>query len=43
VPHDDYKQLDQTYFESLSHEQALIADLKGMYRGRIQNRPYWSL
>lgn len=43
VPHDNYKQLDQTYFESLSHEQALIADLKGMYRGRIQNRPYWSL
>lgn len=43
VPHDDYKNLDGKYFESISKDGALIADLKGIYRGKITNRDYWSL
>lgn len=43
VPHDDYKKLDDAYFASITKEHALVADLKGMYRGRIQSRKYWSL
>ena len=43
VPHNDYKNLDNTYFASLTKEDALIADLKGSYRGKITSRDYWSL
>ena len=43
VPHNDYKNLDDAYFASITKPHALIADLKGMYRGRISSREYWSL
>ena len=43
VPHNDYKKLDDTYFSSITKQQALIADLKGIYRGKISSRKYWSL
>lgn len=43
VPHNAYKELDDAYFSSITKPQALIADLKGIYRNRINNRAYWSL
>lgn len=43
VPHNEYKGLDDAYFASISTEQALIADLKGTYRRKINKRHYWSL
>lgn len=43
VPHTEYKQLDDAYFGSISKNKALIADLKGIYRNKINNRTYWSL
>ena len=43
VPHDEYKELDDAYFALITKEHALIADLKGIYRGTIQSRKYWSL
>jgi UDP-N-acetyl-D-galactosamine dehydrogenase len=43
VPHNDYKNLDDAYFASISKEHAMIADLKGMYRGKVTSRKYWSL
>lgn len=43
VPHNDYKTLDDAYFASISKEQAMVADLKGIYRGKIHSRKYWSL
>jgi len=43
VPHQEYKTLDENYFASITKEKALIADLKGTYRGKISNRNYWSL
>jgi UDP-N-acetyl-D-glucosamine/UDP-N-acetyl-D-galactosamine dehydrogenase len=43
VCHDDYKNLDENYFASISKEGALIADLKGIYKNKIQSRAYWSL
>jgi UDP-N-acetyl-D-galactosamine dehydrogenase len=43
VPHLDYKSLDENYFAAITKEKALVADLKGTYRGRITNRNYWSL
>lgn len=43
VPHNDYKALDDLYFSGITKPHALIADLKGIYRGKIISRNYWSL
>ncbi len=43
VPHNDYKKADDSYFASITKPHALIADLKGIYRGKITTRDYWSL
>ncbi len=43
VPHNEYKQLDDSYFTGITKKQAMIADIKGIYRGRISSRYYWSL
>jgi UDP-N-acetyl-D-glucosamine/UDP-N-acetyl-D-galactosamine dehydrogenase len=43
VPHNEYKNLDDSYFASISNEKALVADLKGIYRNKISSRSYWSL
>ena len=42
VPHNDYKTLDDAYFAALTTSNGMVADLKGMYRGKIMNRTYWS-
>ena len=43
VPHNDYKKMEDDYFSSITKDKAMIADLKGSYRGRIKSRSYWSL
>ena len=43
VPHNDYKEMDDGYFASITKPHALIADLKGIYRGKVSSRNYWSL
>lgn len=43
VPHNEYKAMDDAYFVSITKEKALVADLKGSYRGKIKTRNYWSL
>lgn len=43
VPHHDYKQMNDADFSAMSKSYAIIADLKGIYRGKIKNRTYWSL
>ena len=42
VPHNDYKQLDDASFAAITKPHAMIADLKGMYRGKVNSRTYWS-
>jgi UDP-N-acetyl-D-glucosamine/UDP-N-acetyl-D-galactosamine dehydrogenase len=42
VCHEPYAALDEAYFASITQPHALIADLKGVYRGKINKRPYWS-
>ena len=42
VCHEPYADLDEAYFASITKPHAMIADLKGMYRGKINNRKYWS-
>jgi UDP-N-acetyl-D-galactosamine dehydrogenase len=43
VAHDEYKDLNEEYFKSLLSEVGLLVDVKGIYRGKIKNTPYWSL
>ncbi|HNU15420.1 MAG TPA: nucleotide sugar dehydrogenase [Chitinophagaceae bacterium] len=43
VPHKQYKDLDESYFASITKPHAMVADLKGIYRNKITNRTYWSL
>ncbi|HRH60651.1 MAG TPA: nucleotide sugar dehydrogenase, partial [Chitinophagaceae bacterium] len=42
VPHKAFRQLDENYFCSITKPHGLIADLKGLYRGTIKERAYWS-
>ncbi|MDF1672718.1 MAG: nucleotide sugar dehydrogenase [Vicingaceae bacterium] len=43
VNHKDYTNLDEAYFDSITKENPVIVDLKGVYKGRINNLTYWSL
>jgi UDP-N-acetyl-D-galactosamine dehydrogenase len=42
VPHAEYTKFDDEYFKSITKDQALIADIKGTYRGKVTSREYWS-
>ena len=43
VAHREFDDFDNAYFEKITKPGALIADLKGTYRGKITGRNYWSL
>ncbi|MEJ7611181.1 MAG: nucleotide sugar dehydrogenase [Ferruginibacter sp.] len=43
VPHDEYKAYDDERFAGITKPDALIFDLKGIYRGKIITRHYTSL
>ncbi len=43
VNHKEYVGLDDAYFTYITKSHGMIADLKGIYRHKIQNRIYWSL
>jgi UDP-N-acetyl-D-galactosamine dehydrogenase len=43
VNHKEYTGYDDSYFESIAHPGAVFADLKGIFRGKINSLNYWSL
>lgn len=43
VAHDEYKELDETYIKEITYENAILIDIKGMYKGKIHKLKYWSL
>ncbi len=43
VPHNSYKELEDAWFASVTKDNALVADLKGIFRDKIKTRKYWSL
>ena len=43
VNHDKYKYLDENYFKSITIENSLFVDIKGVYRNKIKELNYWSL
>jgi UDP-N-acetyl-D-galactosamine dehydrogenase len=42
VSHEPYAKFNDEYFASITKPNALIADLKGLYRGTVISRKYWS-
>lgn len=42
VCHNDFASYDDAYFSSITKPHALIADLKGVFRGTVASRKYWS-
>jgi UDP-N-acetyl-D-glucosamine/UDP-N-acetyl-D-galactosamine dehydrogenase len=43
VNHESYAQFDESYFKSITKPNALIVDLKGVFRNKITQLKYWSL
>jgi UDP-N-acetyl-D-galactosamine dehydrogenase len=43
VNHNEYKNLSESYFETIAAENAVFIDLKGIYSNKINNLTYWSL
>lgn len=43
VGHDRYLNLKEEYFKSITNENALFVDIKGVYRDKIKELNYWSL
>mgnify|MGYP000976803839 FL=1 len=43
VQHDQYKDLSPEYFRSITKENALLVDVKGIFRRIETGRQYWSL
>lgn len=43
VPHDEYLQFDEQYFQNISNNAPLLFDLKGVFRGQFKEVTYWSL
>jgi len=43
VNHKEYQSLDENYFLSICAPDAVIIDIKGVYRGKIKKLKYWSL
>lgn len=42
VNHDKYMELDEAYFKSITTENAILVDIKGIYRNKIKDLQYWS-
>ncbi len=43
VAHKEYLELDEESFLRITNNDAVIADIKGIYRGKIKKLKYWSL
>lgn len=43
VNHEPYRSLQESYFKSITTENAILVDVKGLYRNKIKDLTYWSL
>jgi UDP-N-acetyl-D-galactosamine dehydrogenase len=43
VNHSDYMGLPEAYFQNLLADKGILADIKGVYKGKISTLQYWSL
>jgi len=43
VNHDEFVNYDEAFFKSITSKDALVVDLKGIYKGKLKEISYWSL
>ena len=43
VSHLPYAAKDEAYFQSITSDNAVLVDIKGLYRGKMKELQYWSL
>lgn len=43
VSHKEYVSLDMDYLQSLTNNNAILIDLKGVFRSKVKDMTYWSL
>ena len=43
VGHTPYAAKDEAYFQSITADNAVLVDIKGLYRGKVREMQYWSL
>lgn len=43
VNHKEYMELDETYFKGISSNNAVVIDIKGTHRGKINDLNYWCI
>lgn len=43
VNHSEYLNLDESFFDNILTKEGIVVDVKGILRGKINNRTYWSL
>jgi UDP-N-acetyl-D-galactosamine dehydrogenase len=43
VAHQDYVKLVEAYFKSITSKNAVLVDVKGIFRNKIKDLTYWSL
>ncbi len=43
VNHDEYLELDESYFKTILSEKGILVDVKGVLRNKIKTLSYWSL
>jgi UDP-N-acetyl-D-galactosamine dehydrogenase len=43
VSHDEYANLDENYFKTITAPGGILIDLKGIYRHKVSSLHYWSL
>lgn len=43
VSHQEYRGLNEAYFQSVCNPKSFVLDLKGLYRGTFKSMEYWSL
>lgn len=43
VSHKEYMKFDEAYFKSITAKNAILVDLKGLYRNKVKELTYWSL
>jgi UDP-N-acetyl-D-galactosamine dehydrogenase len=43
VNHNEFMNYDEAFFKSISSKDALVVDLKGIYKGKLKGISYWSL
>jgi UDP-N-acetyl-D-galactosamine dehydrogenase len=43
VSHQPYAEKDEAYFQSITSDNAVLVDIKGLYRGKMKDLQYWSL